>query len=351
MKWNGWEKSPLAIPDHKSPTETHTVDAITPVIVSVSRSTDIPAFYGDWFMARLHAGWVKWNSPFGGKPVYVSFAKTRVFVFWSKNPGPFLRHLDTLDRLGYHYYFLFTLNDYDKEGLEPRVPPLGDRVATFIRLSQRIGREQVIWRFDPLVLSDQITVSVLLQKIKSIGDRIAPFTSRMIFSFVDIQKYGNVKRNLKDSGFADIREFTDTEVDEFCVGLAALNKTWGFAITACSERRDLSQYGIGQGQCIRYDLMVQEFSDDNALMQFLHPNDQRTLFDSPTTAESSRLLKDPGQRTTCHCIVSKDIGQYSTCPHLCAYCYANSSAGGVQRTYARYCEARDRGVFPETITQ
>src|SRR5512136_774048 len=113
MRWKGWEKVPLRIADPAEPSRIRTVKAIAPLIVSASRSTDIPAFYGDWFMARLGAGYVQWKSPFGGSPLYVSFEKTRVFVFWSKNPAAFIPHTDRLDRMGYGYYFLFTLNDYD----------------------------------------------------------------------------------------------------------------------------------------------------------------------------------------------------------------------------------------------
>src|SRR5512138_2973016 len=115
MKWKGWDRVPLGIPDPGDPGTTRIVQAACPLIVSASRSTDIPAFYGDWFMERLRAGWVRWKSPYGGPPVYVSFARARVFAFWSKNPAPFMRHLDTLDRSGVGYFFLFTLNDYDAE--------------------------------------------------------------------------------------------------------------------------------------------------------------------------------------------------------------------------------------------
>jgi hypothetical protein len=86
MKWKGWDKITLDIPDLTSPEGIRSVESIAPLIISASRSTDIPAFYGDWLMERLKAGYVRWKSLFGGRPVYVSFAKTRVFVFWSKNP-------------------------------------------------------------------------------------------------------------------------------------------------------------------------------------------------------------------------------------------------------------------------
>jgi len=351
MKWNGWEKIPLEVPDPTTLLGTRTVDAIAPVIISASRSTDIPAFYGDWFMERLRAGYVRWKSPFGGNPLYVSFAKTRVFVFWSKNPAPFLPHLSTLDHQGYRYYFLFTLNDYDAEGFEPNVPPVDERIATFIRLSEKIGKGRVVWRFDPLVLSDRISVRNLLEKARYIGDRIAPFTNRLVFSFVDIEKYAKVRRNLLAAGCTGAREFTDNEVAEFCSGLAVLNERWGLSVTACAERRDLSCYGIGRGQCIGYELMTTEFDDDRRLMEFLQPACQQTLAGMTVDGDPSRRLKDPGQRNTCRCIVSKDIGQYSTCMHLCSYCYANTSPETVRRNHARYRADLERNLFHDAITE
>ncbi|MFA6332640.1 MAG: DUF1848 domain-containing protein [Methanoregula sp.] len=349
MKWTGWEKIPLDIPDSSVPSGLCTVQAVAPLIISASRSTDIPAFYGDWFMERVNAGYVRWTSPFGGNPVYVSFAKARLFVFWSKNPAPFIPCLDNLDRLGYNYYFLYTLNDYDHERLEPNVPPVEERIKTLIRLSKRIGKGRVVWRFDPLVLADTITVGDLLEKIRRVGDRIAPFTERLVFSFVDIEKYAKVQRNLRTGGCTGAREFTDEEVVESCEGLRDLNQRWGLSISACAERRDLSRYGIGRGQCISYDLMTTEFSGDAALMAFLKPGGQQALDGSTPAADPLRRLKDPGQRNTCRCIVSKDIGQYSTCMHLCTYCYANTSPSVVQRNYAQYCADRERGIFHDSI--
>jgi hypothetical protein len=349
MKWNGWDKIPLTIPDPSNPQGTCVVEAIAPLIVSASRSTDIPAFYGDWFMARLHAGYVRWISPFGGSQVIVSFANARLLVFWSKNPGPFLPCLDTLDRAGFSYYFLYTLNDYESEGFEPGVPPCEERIGTFIRLSQRIGKGRVVWRFDPLILSGQISVDILLKRIQRIGDRIAPFTRRMVFSFVDIEKYGKVKKNLQRQGLNTVREFTEDEIGEFCSGLAALNKRWGLIITTCGERHDLMRYGIGRGQCISYDLITQEFGEDHVLMEFLHPSDQKTLAGTAGSADPSRSLKDPGQRNTCRCIISKDIGQYSTCMHLCAYCYANTSPDRVCQNYSHFVREQKKGIYPDTI--
>jgi len=352
MKWKGWDHVPLDIPVPGGDTGRVTVDAIAPLIISASRSTDIPAFYSNWFMERLRQGYVRWKSPFGGKPGYVSFAKARVFVFWSKNPAPFFPVLDMLDRAGYGYYFLFTLNDYDAEGIEPNVPSADERIRTFIRLSRRIGKGRVVWRSDPLVLSDRVSVGDLLEKVRSVGDRIAPFTERLVFSFVDIGKYAKVRRNLQAGGFDGLREFTEDEVLEFCEGLATLNKCWGLSVSACAERRDLTTFGIGPGQCISYELLSKEFGDDAELREFLHPGGQQhVLTGNGDVPDLSLRLRDPGQRNTCRCIVSKDIGQYSTCMHLCAYCYANTSPTTACRNYSRYIVDQDRGIFHDSITE
>ena len=97
-----------------------------PVILSVSRSTDIPAFYAEWFVNRLREGYAVWYNPFNQRPMRVSFERVKVIVFWTKNPAPLIPYLSELDRRGVHYYFQFTLNDYEREGFESRVPHVSE---------------------------------------------------------------------------------------------------------------------------------------------------------------------------------------------------------------------------------
>jgi DNA repair photolyase len=326
------------------------VSAIAPVIISASRATDIPAFYGDWFMDRLRKGYVRWRNPFGGRDQYVSFKKTRLVVFWSKNPGPFIRHLPALLEAGLSYYFLYTLNDYEKEGIEPHLPPLDDRIATFLELSARLGKGRVIWRSDPLFLSDSLSVSDLLERTRNTGERIHPYCRRMVISFIDIEKYGRVKKNLRSHGFGDVREFTNEEMYEYAVGLSGLNRKWGLEITTCGEACDLLAYGIGRGQCIGYDIITDEFSGDTELLAFLHGSTPGSGPGLPGTREGvMHRLKDPGQRSRCGCIVAKDIGQYGTCPHGCLYCYANSSPESALNNYQRHIRDLEISGFSDSI--
>ena len=302
-----------------------TVSAQTPVIVSASRSTDIPTFYFDWFVERWKAGYVKWKNPFNGTHLYVSFKETLAVVFWTKNPKPMFKHLDFLDEQVENYYFQFTLNDYDKEGLEGKVPRVENRIATFKQLSDRIGKERVVWRFDPLFLTKEITVQELLHRIEKIGDQLYGYTDKLVFSFADISIYKKVQSNLKKEQI-DYVEFDPEAMIEFATGLQKLNEQWGLELGTCAEKFDLNKYGIIHNKCIDDDLMIKLFHQDEKLMKFLGVEfNEPTLFNASGSIEKTKNIKDKGQRIACGCIMSKDIGEYNTCPHECVYCYANTS--------------------------
>ena len=303
-------------------------DQLLPVIVSASRETDVPAFYADWLVRRLRDGWCAWKNPFNGEVRKVSFSKTRMIVFWSKNPKPMLDKLSEIEALGFRqYYFQFTLNDYVSEGLEPNVPSVAERVDAFRRLADRIGKERVIWRFDPLMLTEKISVDVLLERISNIGRQLKGYTEKLVFSFIDIATYRKVQKNLAGLG---IREFSQDDQIKFARGLAELNRAFGLEFATCGELVDLSAYGIRHNKCVDDELMMRLFHDDAELMDFIGAE-----YDMFNGWQIRKSKKDKGQRKACGCIVSKDIGAYNTCPHLCKYCYANFSDEVVMRNWRR----------------
>lgn len=302
-----------------------TVSAQAPVIVSASRSTDIPAFYADWFVARWKKGYVKWFNQFNGVHLYVSFKKTRAVVFWTKDPQPIMQHLDFLNESVKNFYFQFTLNDYEKEEFEKYVPSLAQRIKTFKELSNMVGKDRVIWRFDPLLLTTSLDVNELLMRVEAIGDELRAYTSKMVFSFADISIYKKVQNNLRIQGINYV-EFTPDSMSAFAQRLSVLNRKWGFELATCAEKVDLSAFGISHNRCIDDDLMIKLFSNDGELMKFLGvKHHEPTLFGDSCEFVKTKKMKDKGQRELCGCIMSKDIGQYNTCPHGCVYCYANTS--------------------------
>ena len=306
MGFRGWEK--LFAPAENG----DTVEAVAPVIVSASRRTDIPAFHAEWFGERLRAGSVKWTNPFNGLPQYVSFARTRAIVFWTKNPKPLLPYLGDLDRQGLDYYFQFTLNDYEAEGLEPHLPSLEERIKTFADLSGCVGRSRVIWRYDPLLLADGLDVDRLVERVARVGELVHPFTEKLVIAFADVERYVRVRTRLRRYG-RGCREPSADEMRVFAEKLVTAARPWGLAIATCAEAIDLEDLGIEKNRCVDDGLLARLFPDDAELLRFLGPEATR------------HGLKDKGQRKECGCIVSKDIGAYDTCPHLCRYCYANSS--------------------------
>ena len=311
----------------------------TPVIISASRSTDIPAFYAKWFFHRLEEGYCVWYNPFNRKPTYVSFDKCKVIVFWTKNPEPIIPFLPELDKRGIHYYFQVTLNDYEQEGFEPCVPKLSHRIEVFKELSRLIGRERVIWRFDPLIIMPNLSVRQLMAKVWHVGNQIKGFTNKLVFSFVDVMGYRKVQNNLvKETKFynkdtVDSAEFTLSQMNEVAEDLMKMREAWNsqgwnIKLATCAEKINLDKYGIEHNRCIDGELIEQLWPEDKELMYYLHtgklpePNLFGDTLEIPTKYKN---LKDKGQRKTCGCMISKDIGMYNTCRHLCVYCYANTS--------------------------
>ncbi|WP_417174385.1 DUF1848 domain-containing protein, partial [Alistipes dispar] len=244
------------------------VAARTPVIVSASRATDIPACYADWFFERLRRGYVARINPFDGRRSYISFARTRAVVFWSKNPRPLLPRLAELRERGIYCYVQYTLNDYEDEGLEPHLPPLEERIDTFRRLAEHLGRGLVVWRFDPLLLTDRLGTEELLRRAERIGDSLRGAAEKLVFSFADIGIYRHVARNLDRRGIR-WREFTDGEMLQTAAGLAALNERWGYTLAACGERTDFAHLGIVRNRCIDDELLLRHFPHDRALTDYL----------------------------------------------------------------------------------
>ncbi|MBQ7462913.1 MAG: DUF1848 domain-containing protein [Bacteroidaceae bacterium] len=326
------------------------VEATAPVIISASRSTDIPAFYAKWFFNRLAKGYCVWYNPFNQQPMYISFKNCKVVVFWTKNPEPIIPYLPELDKRGIHYYFQVTLNDYEHEGFEPNVPSVAKRIETFKKLSSLIGKERVIWRFDPMIVTSQLTPRMLLTKIWHIGNELKGYTEKLVFSFVDVKAYRKVQNNLvKETPYytkenVEQAEMTPTQRTEIVEGLVKLreiwkNDGWNLEMATCAEEVDLDKYGISHNRCIDGELMKRLFADDKELVYYLHTGElpERDIFgELPILPTKPKNLKDKGQRKICGCMISKDIGMYNTCRHFCVYCYANTSKELVLKNAERH---------------
>ncbi len=302
-----WHQSQITINGQK-------VQAVAPLIISASRSTDIPAFYSKWLIDKFKRGYLIKRNPFNNKPQYIDLKNVRVIVFWTKFAAPIMKHLEFFDGLGINYYFLYTVNDYPE--YEPFLPSLDLRIENFLALSQRLGKQRVLWRFDPLILSQNISARELLNRIYNVGEKLHRHTTRLIFSFVELN-YRKVQINLRKNNLVFVQPSVDVQ-KEIVAELKKMTGKWQIELRSCASKIDFSDLGIKPNKCIDDELMVKLWPDDKKLMDFLGYS---PLFPYKT----SPRLKDKGQRPHCLCVYSKDIGKYNTCPHGCVYCYANSS--------------------------
>jgi len=264
------------------------------LILSASRRTDIPAFFSDWFFNRIKAGNVCVRNPMNAHQVSrinISPDVTDCIVFWTKNPIPMMDRLDELDK--YTYYFQYTINAYSAD-TEPFVPPLEKRIAAFRRLSEKIGSERVIWRYDPIILTKKYDIDFHLDSIRRIASELKGYTEKMVFSFVDVYSGKNQKTLIKMGN----RDFSDPELEYFIKTLAEITAENHMTAATCAERIDLEKYGIAHNSCI-----------DGELIERITGCRLKTKADN--------------QRGECRCIKCEDIGSYDTCTHGCTYCYAN----------------------------
>lgn len=310
-----WDKKQTNINGQKQ-------EAILPLIISASRATDIPAFFAQEFMQIIERGYVYKINPFSRKQYLISFANTRLIVFWTKNPAPIIPFLKELDKRNINYYFQFTLNDYEKNSLEPLLPKLEKRIETFKKLSEKIGKEKVIWRFDPALLLKNQRIENIVERIDNIARQLFQYTEKLVFSYADLS-YRKVQNNLKRAGI-EYHDFTENEKLKFATELINQIGKYKLKIATCAQKIELQNLGISHNKCVDDELIVKLFPGDKVLMDFIKP------------ALGTKKLKDKGQRKHCNCIYSKDIGAYNTCSFLCNYCYANTSAKMVDKNRNKF---------------
>ena len=293
------------------------VDAFAPLIISASRATDIPAFYGNWIIKKFKETFIVKKNPFNNKRYYISLKKVRFIVFWSKNPKLFFDKLSFFDKKKINYYFLFTLNDYPE--FELNLPALSTRIQTFKELSNLIGKEKVIWRFDPIIICKNISINEIIFRIENIAKQIHNYTEKLIISFVDLS-YKKVQNNLRKYNF-NITQITEYQKFKIAELLEQIGKKYQLTINTCAEKTDLSKFNIHHNKCIDDELIAKIAFRDKILMK--HLLCEKDIFTKKIICQNAK--KDKGQRKYCNCIETKDIGFYDSCPHQCLYCYANKN--------------------------
>lgn len=283
------------------------------MIISCSRRTDIPAFYSDWFFNRLQEGYVCVRNPRNARQVRrvpLAPADVDCFVFWTKNPTPMLDRLHLLQ--DYPYYFQLTLTPYGGD-IEPHLPAKTKITDAFLRLSDSIGAQRVIWRYDPILLSGDIGIDDHLDLFGKMASRLSGYTKKCIISFIDM--YRHIENRMSN---LSVRPPDEAQMRMLAAGIARIAKSAGMTVETCAEEIDLADLGIEHGGCI----------------------DPRLI--SAITGKHLTVAKDKHQRWLCGCAASVDIGEYNTCAHQCRYCYANVHMKKIDKNCALH---NDRSVL------
>lgn len=275
------------------------------MIISASRRTDIPTYYSDWFFNRIKEGFVYVRNPMNIHQISkISLSPSVVdgIVFWTKNPIPMMNRLDELEN--YMYYFQFTITAYGND-VETNIPSKNDVIIpSFKKLSEKLGSNRVIWRYDPIMLTQKYTIEYHIKYFEKIAERLSGYTQKCIISFVDL--YKNTQSHTKNLG---IIPFKEDDMIELAKRLSVIAKKYNITLETCSEKINLEQFGISHGHCI-----------------------DCTLFENLLNCKMN-ISKDKNQREECGCMASIDIGSYNTCKNGCKYCYANYSDKGVQKNF------------------
>lgn len=284
------------------------------MIISASRRTDIPAYYSEWFMRRIREGYCTVPNPYNSKQiarVSLKPSDVDVFVFWTKNAGPMFPRLGELDALGYKYYFQYTVTGYPA-AFEPSVPRLDATVKTFGELAERIGPDRVIWRYDPIIISNITGYDYHREQFSRLAELLRGKTQRVVVSIVDEYRKASLNfKRLASEGIFVGKSLDGEESARLMNHLVRTAKDYGLEIYSCSETVDLRPFGILPGKCIDDDFIGRVFGID------------------------VNHTKDKFQRKECGCVVSKDIGAYDACLHGCTYCYA-STINMAKKNYGKH---------------
>ena len=283
------------------------------MILSVSKRTDIPAFYSEWFIDKIQKGYVCVRNPMNREQISRIALDPKLIdciVFWTKNPERMLPYLDILDKRGFLYYFTFTLNYYGPD-IEPNLANIQNRIETFIKLSKKIGKERVIWRYDPIVITKTYTPHWHAKCFDTLCNILADYTEKAVVSIVDI--YPNKNQNiLNQHGF---RVMDAQEKYDLFQNLAdsAIAKH-GLTLATCAEDiPEISKLGIIKNRCVDPDLISR-------------------LAGKPFNTPKSNYAN----RSNCGCCENIDIGTYDTCTHGCIYCYACKDKTVIKNRIANY---------------
>ena len=279
------------------------------MIISASYRSDIPAFYGDWFLKRLEARFCRVVNPYGGQVHEIPLTPETVagFVFWTRNPGPFRVALREVARRGFPFVIQVTATGYPR-ALETSVLAPERVVALVAEIRAGYGPRAAVWRYDPVLITSATPPDWHRRNFATLARKLAGLVDEVVFSCAQI--YAKTRSNLNRAAHSHGFTWDDpAEADKraLLAELAAMARELGMKPTLCAQPELLSP-GLEAARCID----AERLSD---------------IAGRPIAAPTK------GNRPGCLCAESRDIGAYDSCPHGCVYCYAVRRPELAKRNY------------------
>ena len=213
------------------------------MILNTGSRTDIPAYYSDWFYNRIKEGYVLVRNPYYPAQITKYLLKPEVIdvlVFCSKNPAPMLDRLSLLS--AFDMFWFVTITPYGKE-IEPLVPPKEQVISSFQQLSALVGSNRMSWRYDPIFITEQYSVSYHIEQFQQIAEALSGYTEQCVVSFIDL--YEKTKRN-----FHGIRSVTDREQETLIAAFSEIAGKNRLQIHLCCENAKLVRENVDADGCL-----------------------------------------------------------------------------------------------------
>lgn len=270
------------------------------MILNTGLRTDIPGFFSEWFYNRIDEGFVYVRNPYAKNHIYSYKLDPELIdciIFTTKNPRPMFRNLEKIDK--FNQYWHVTITPYGKE-IEPNVPPVDEVIDSFKFLSERLGKEKVTLRYDPIFISEKYSLEKHIDSFDYILDSLSDYTTEAIISFIDL--YEKTKRN-----FPNAKEVTQDERLRIGEEFAKIGEKYNIKVKTCVEGTELERFGIDSSGCMTKEVIEKAIN------------------------KNLNIPKQKARNGECYCLLNNDIGEYNTCDHGCLYCYANSNKRLVKR--------------------
>ncbi len=263
------------------------------MIINSGMRTDIPGYYSEWFYNRIKEGFVYVRNPYYPEQVTrynLSSDVVDCICFCTKNPEPMLDRMDEIS--GFKQFWFVTITPYGKD-IEPFVPDKMKVMESFKKLSEKIGKNAVSWRYDPIFITDRYSLDFHIESFEKMAKNLSGYTDNCVISFIDL--YQKTKRN-----FPEAREVTKDERLQLGREFAGIGNKYGIKIRTCCEGTELAVFGVDVTGCMTKNII------------------ERAIGCSLDVPKGKKMAREE-----CDCLITSDIGMYNTCGHGCVYCYAN----------------------------